>query len=249
MERGAASLSEANEPNTEFVESIRFPTDEDVAGIGLISVGQSGVNAVAYSADSQRYVIAKDRTIVGLDLGDHEQLVTLVAHGLVETIALSRDGTTLAATSEKSGRYYLDVWALNGERLHADFAMQGPTSVEVSDDGSYLCWYGGRDQHGQLHTIRWRDCLSWGSLRAERLPDARLGTIRDIAFNAEGTKVAAVCGSQNSQQVAVWDLSRNVLIGKSTKKLPSVFDDTLQFDSESQISAKVSDGSRRIVFP
>ncbi|MGW0756932.1 nSTAND1 domain-containing NTPase [Streptomyces sp. NPDC002814] len=151
--------------------------------------------------------------------------------GPVDSIALSRDGHTLAANS-RDGK--VRIWDLPEGRLRHTFAGYDSGEVAVfSPDGRTLAVAAVRGAHG---TIGLLDPVTGRKLRTITVPD---GSVRGMAFSPDGRTVAA----SSPAAVRVWD----VATGRKQRSFTSQVDpQAVAFGADGRTVAAVDNGRVRV---
>ena len=145
-----------------------------IARLGIGRIGESD-RAVAFSPDGQRFAVASALGVWLYDVTTSRELALLTGHtGVVETVAFSPDGTTLASGSHDNTVKLWDV-ATQTNIATLEGHIDVVTSVSYSSDGTTLAsgsWYG---------TVKLWDVAARTNIATLK------GSSPNVAFSPDGT--------------------------------------------------------------
>jgi WD40 repeat protein/tRNA A-37 threonylcarbamoyl transferase component Bud32 len=159
------------------------------------------VTAVIFSPDGQQVISAsRDATIKVWDATSGKAVQTLLPTNGSTTVAVSRDGTLLAAGGYRNAT---NVWDLKTGKIVLELAhhREPVRAVAFSDDGSVLAT-AGDDRTVKLFSLQKGDKFGV-ELTAFR---GHTGSVSHLAFHPAGKFLASCSGDPTNGEIRVWDL-------------------------------------------
>jgi DNA-binding beta-propeller fold protein YncE len=207
---------------------IWWPWSDEPTGQVTTLDGHTGyVNDMAFTRDGVLVTGSADYTVRLWDLARRRQVARWDTGAYVESVAVSPDGTRVAAVSEPAG---VLVWDVEKKVLAASFTHEDATDVAFSPDGKLLASSGGS-------SVRLWNVANPGP---NGTPLDESDSVLSIAFSPDGATLAVAAG----KSVYRWDLATRTRTDDVVRTAENALD--VEFAPDGRTMA-VADGTASVL--